>query len=256
MLAAEHYIRLGVRPENMILCDSTGVVYEGRTEGMNSYKKRLAARTEARTLADALQGADIFVGLSVAGCVTPDMVRSMADRPIIFAMANPVPEIGYEEAKAARPDVIMATGRSDFRNQVNNVLGFPFIFRGALDVRACTINHAMEIAATHALADLTKEDVPDSVLREQDYPFSTLKGDANVLIFPSLEAANAAYKLMLRIGGAEAVGPILTGLSKPVHVLQRGATVEEIVNMAAIAVAHAGMEVKRPQVLKAVPSAA
>ena len=545
--SAEHYIRLGVKRENIILCDSKGVVYQGRTEGMNPYKERLAARTDARTLADALKGADVFLGLSVAGCVTAEMVRSMAEQPVIFAMANPVPEISFEEAKAARPDVIMATGRSDYPNQVNNVLGFPFIFRGALDVRARTINHEMEIAATHALANLAKQDVPDSVLRayglgrlrfgpdyiipkpfdprvliweasavaeagmstgvarlhldleeykeqlsrrlgrtyevmqgvrqrakaepkrivfsegehekiirashqlieenialpiligqpgaiqaklgelgidnfgaaivepaksaqfdayveeyyrlrqrrgvtrseaheqmlnpnyfgammvhmgdadgflagvsqhypdtirpalqiikmrdnvhrvsgvyvmvtkqqvyffsdttvnieptaedlaeiamlaaevarefdveprvamlsfsnfgstqhpltekvrratelvkqtspdlmvdgevmadtavvpeimEEDYPFSALKGGANVLVFPSLEAANVAYKLMLRIGGAEAVGPILTGLSKPVHVLQRGATVEEIVNMAAIAVAH------------------
>lgn len=162
---AEHYIRLGVRRENIILCDTKGVVYEGRTDGMNPYKARLAARTEARTLADALKGADVFVGLSVAGCVTPEMVRSMARQPVIFAMANPVPEISYDEAKAARPDIIIATGRSDFPNQVNNVLGFPFIFRGALDVRARTINHEMEIAATHALAALAKEDVPDSVLR-------------------------------------------------------------------------------------------
>jgi len=162
---AEHYIRLGVRRENIILCDTKGVVYEGRTEGMNPYKARLAARTEARTLAEALKGADVFAGLSTANCVTPEMVRSMAGHPVIFAMANPVPEISYDEARAARPDVIIATGRSDFPNQVNNVLGFPFIFRGALDVRARTINHEMEIAATHALATLAKEDVPDSVLR-------------------------------------------------------------------------------------------
>ncbi|MGO9270082.1 MAG: NADP-dependent malic enzyme [Terriglobia bacterium] len=562
---AEHYIRLGVKRENIILCDSKGVVFAGRTEGMNPYKERLAAQTPARSLADALVGADVFLGLSVAGCVTQEMVRSMADQPVIFAMANPVPEISFEEAKAARPDVIMATGRSDYPNQVNNVLGFPFIFRGALDVRARTINHEMEVAATHALADLAKEDVPDSVLRaygldrlrfgrdyiipkpfdprvliweasavaeaamrtgvaklsldleeykeqlsrrlgrthevmhgvrqrakaaprrivfsegehekiirashqlieegiaqpiligrpavikeklndlglqdfdapvvepakspqleayvekyfrlrqrrgvtrseareqmlnpnyfgammvhrgdadcflagvsqhypetirpaleiikmrdhihrvsgvyviitrrqfyffsdttvnieptaedlaeiailaaevarefgfeprvamlsfsnfgstrhpltekvrratelvkgrcpelmvdgemmadtavvpeilEADYPFSTLKGGANVLVFPSLEAANIAYKLMLRIGGAEALGPILAGLSKPVHVLQRGATVEEIVNMAAIAAAHANMDVERLQPREEAPATA
>ena len=161
---AEHYIRLGAKRENIILCDSKGVVFRGRTEGMNPYKERLAATTPARSLAEALMGADVFVGLSVAGCVTEDMVRSMADQPVIFAMANPVPEISFEDAKAARSDVIMATGRSDYPNQVNNVLGFPFIFRGALDVRARTINHEMEIAATHALADLAKQDVPDSVL--------------------------------------------------------------------------------------------
>jgi len=560
---AEHYIRLGVKRENIILCDSKGVVFAGRTEGMNPYKERLAAPTAARSLADALAGADVFMGLSIAGCVTQEMVRSMADQPVIFAMANPVPEISFEEAKAARSDVIMATGRSDYPNQVNNVLGFPFIFRGALDVRARTINHEMEVAATHALADLAKEDVPDSVLRaygldrlrfgrdyiipkpfdprvliweasavaeaamrsgvaklpldleeykeqlsrrlgrthevmygvrqrakaaprrivfsegehekiirashqlieegiaqpiligrpavikeklndlglqdfaapvvepaqspqlgdyieeyyrlrqrrgvtrreareqmlnpnyfgammvhqgdadcflagvsqhypetirpalqiikmrdhihrvsgvyvivtrrqfyffsdttvnidptaedlaeiailaaevarefgfeprvamlsfsnfgstrhpltekvrratelvkgrhpelmvdgemmadtavvpeilEADYPFSTLKGGANVLVFPSLEAANVAYKLMLRIGGAEALGPILAGLSKPVHVLQRGATVEEIVNMAAIAAAHANAAGERLPAREEVPT--
>ncbi|HEV2232488.1 MAG TPA: NADP-dependent malic enzyme [Terriglobia bacterium] len=161
----EHYIRMGVSRENITLCDTKGVVYAGRSEGMNPYKARLAVKTQARTLADALAGADVFVGLSVAGCVTAEMVRSMANRPIIFALANPVPEISYEAAKAARPDVIIATGRSDYPNQVNNVLGFPFIFRGALDVRARTINHEMEIAATRSLAALAREDVPDSVLR-------------------------------------------------------------------------------------------
>jgi malate dehydrogenase (oxaloacetate-decarboxylating)(NADP+) len=199
---AEHYIRLGVRRENITICDTKGVVYEGRSEGMNPYKARLAARTSARTLADALKGADAFVGLSVANCVTPVMVRSMADQPIIFAMANPVPEISYEEAKAARPDVIIATGRSDFPNQVNNVLGFPFIFRGALDVRARTINHEMEVAATHALAALAKEDVPDSVLRAYglrrlqfgpDYvipkPF-----DPRVLVWEAAAVAEAAMR--------------------------------------------------------------
>ena len=162
---AEHYIRLGVKRENVVLCDTKGVVYEGREDGMNPYKARLASKTGARTLADALKGADVFAGLSVPGCITQDMVRSMADRPIIFALANPVPEISYEDAKAARPDAILATGRSDYPNQVNNVLGFPFIFRGALDVRARTINQEMEIAATRALATLAREDVPDAVLR-------------------------------------------------------------------------------------------
>ncbi|GBC81337.1 NADP-dependent malic enzyme [bacterium HR10] len=162
---AQYYLRLGVRRENLILCDSKGVIYKGRREGMNPWKEALAAETEARTLAEALRGADVFVGLSVAGCVTPEMVRSMAERPIIFAMANPDPEITWEEAKAARPDAIMATGRSDYPNQVNNVLGFPFIFRGALDVRATTINEEMKLAATRALAALAKEDVPDAVIR-------------------------------------------------------------------------------------------
>ena len=162
---AEHYIRLGVRPEHLTLCDSRGVIYKGREKGMNPYKERFARDTEARTLADALKGADVFAGLSVANCVTAEMLLSMADNPIVFAMANPDPEIPYDLAVKTRPDVIMATGRSDFPNQVNNVLGFPSIFRGALDVHATAINEEMKLAATHALAALTKEDVPDSVCR-------------------------------------------------------------------------------------------
>jgi malate dehydrogenase (oxaloacetate-decarboxylating)(NADP+) len=160
---AEHYVRLGVKRENITLCDTKGVVYEGRTEGMNPYKARFARKTEWRTLADAVKDADVLVGLSVKGAFTPEMLRSMAARPIVFAMANPDPEITYDEALAARKDVIMATGRSDFPNQVNNVLGFPFIFRGALDVHATAINEEMKLAATRALATLAKEDVPDSV---------------------------------------------------------------------------------------------
>jgi malate dehydrogenase (oxaloacetate-decarboxylating)(NADP+) len=159
------YIKMGLRKENVLLTDSKGVIYKGRTADMTSYKEEFAAETDRRTLSDALRGADVFVGLSVGGIVTQDMVRSMADDPIVFAMANPDPEIGYEEATAARPDVIMATGRSDYPNQVNNVLGFPFIFRGALDCRATTINDEMKLAASKALAELAKEDVPDSVLR-------------------------------------------------------------------------------------------
>ena len=162
---AEHYVRLGVKRENITLCDTKGVVYKGRKEGMNPYKERFAQDTELRTLAQALVGADVFAGLSVKGALTQDMVRSMAPDPVVFAMANPDPEITYDEAKAARPDVIIATGRSDYPNQVNNVLGFPFIFRGALDVRATAINEEMKLAATRALANLTKEDVPDSVCR-------------------------------------------------------------------------------------------
>src|SRR3954469_15610292 len=162
---AEHYIRLGVKRENILLCDTKGVVYKGRKDGMNKYKERFAQETNLRTLAEALAGADVFAGLSVKGALTPEMVCSMAPDPIVFAMANPDPEITYEEAKACRPDVIIATGRSDYPNQVNNVLGFPFIFRGALDVRATAINQDMELAATRALASLAKEDVPDSVCR-------------------------------------------------------------------------------------------
>jgi malate dehydrogenase (oxaloacetate-decarboxylating)(NADP+) len=162
---AGHYIRLGARPENILMCDTKGVLYKGRTEGMNPYKERFAADTKARTLADAFQDADVFFGLSQGNVVSVEMVRSMAKNPIVFALANPDPEIAYEVAMAARPDAIVATGRSDYPNQVNNVLGFPFIFRGALDVRATTINDEMKLAATHALASLAKEDVPDSVRR-------------------------------------------------------------------------------------------
>src|SRR5271169_3907699 len=160
---AEHYVRLGVKRENITLADTKGVVYEGRAEGMNPYKARFAHKTEWRTLVDAVKGADVLVGLSVKGAFTQDMLRSMELRPIVFAMANPDPELTYDEALAARKDVIMATGRSDFPNQVNNVLGFPFIFRGALDVHATAINEEMKLAATRALAALAKEDVPDSV---------------------------------------------------------------------------------------------
>ena len=159
------YIKLGLRKENVMLTDRHGVIWKGRIEDMTSYKEEFAVETKARTLADAMKGADVFIGLSVGGIVTQDMIRSMAKNPIVFAMANPDPEIGYDEATAARPDIIMATGRSDFPNQVNNVLGFPFIFRGALDCRATTINDEMKLAASRALADLAKEDVPDSVLR-------------------------------------------------------------------------------------------
>src|ERR1051326_3561097 len=162
---AEHYVRLGVKRENIILCDTKGVVYCGRKEGMNKYKERFAQETKLRTLAEALVGADVFAGLSVKGAVTPEMICTMGPDPIVFAMANPDPEISYEEAKTCRKDVIVATGRSDYPNQVNNVLGFPFIFRGALDVRATAINEEMKLAATRALANLAKEDVPDSVCR-------------------------------------------------------------------------------------------
>ncbi len=162
---ATMYHALGVKKENLTLCDSKGVVYKGRKEGMNKYKELFARETSRRTLAEALEDADAFVGLSVKGALTKKMTKVMAKDPIIFAMANPDPEISYEDARAARPDAIVATGRSDYPNQVNNVLGFPFIFRGALDVRATTINKEMKLAAVHALANLTKEDVPDTVRR-------------------------------------------------------------------------------------------
>lgn len=161
---ATHYLRFGVKLENIIMCDSKGVMYKGRKEGMNKYKEKFAVETKLRTLKEAMVGADVFLGLSRAGLVSQAMVKSMADNPIIFAMANPDPEITYPDAKAARDDVIMATGRSDYPNQVNNVLGFPFIFRGALDVQAKIINEEMKIAASKALAKLAKEDVPDEVM--------------------------------------------------------------------------------------------
>jgi malate dehydrogenase (oxaloacetate-decarboxylating)(NADP+) len=160
---AELVKAMGIRPENVILCDTKGVIWRGRQEGMNQWKSAHAVTTSARTLTQALEGADVFFGLSVKGALTPEMIRAMAPKPIIFAMANPDPEITPDEARDARPDCIIATGRSDYPNQVNNVLGFPFIFRGALDVRASTINDAMKIAAAEALAMLAREDVPEEV---------------------------------------------------------------------------------------------
>ncbi|TPM99160.1 NADP-dependent malic enzyme [Mesorhizobium sp. B2-1-3A] len=154
---------MGFAPENIVLCDTKGVVFQGRTEGMNQWKSAHAVKTDARSLAEALDGADVFLGLSAKGALTTAMVQSMAKNPIIFAMANPDPEITPEEVAEIRTDAIMATGRSDYPNQVNNVLGFPYIFRGALDVRATTINDDMKIAAARALAELARQDVPDDV---------------------------------------------------------------------------------------------
>jgi malate dehydrogenase (oxaloacetate-decarboxylating)(NADP+) len=199
---AELMIRLGARRENILLVDTRGVVYKGRTEGMNPYKERLAKDTDKRTLADAVRNADVFYGLSVADILTPEMVKTMAERPLIFAMANPDPEIKYELAKEARPDALVATGRSDYPNQINNVLGFPFIFRGALDVRAKAINEEMKVAASKALAALTREDVPDSVLRA--YGLDALKFgpeyiipkplDPRVMLWESPAVAGAAME--------------------------------------------------------------
>jgi len=154
---------IGFKPDNLILCDTKGVIYQGRKDGMNQWKSGYAVKTSARSLAQALDGADVFFGLSAKGAVTQDMVKKMAPKPIIFAMANPDPEITVEEVAAVRDDAIMATGRSDYPNQINNVLGFPYIFRGALDVRASAINMEMKIAAARALAELAREDVPDEV---------------------------------------------------------------------------------------------
>ena len=154
---------MGIRHENVVMCDTKGVIYQGRTEGMNQWKSAHAVPTKARTLFEAMDGADVFLGLSVKGAVTPEMVAAMAAKPIIFAMANPDPEVTPEEVKAVRSDAIIATGRSDYPNQINNLLGFPYIFRGALDVRASTINEAMKIAAVKAIAALARKDVPDEV---------------------------------------------------------------------------------------------
>ncbi|HTX89622.1 MAG TPA: NADP-dependent malic enzyme [Anaerolineales bacterium] len=195
-------MRWGVKRENILMLDSKGVIYKGRTEGMNKYKEAFAVDTDKRTLADAVRGADVFYGLSVANVLTPEMVKTMADRPFICAMANPDPEIRYELAKEARPDVLVATGRSDYPNQVNNVLGFPFIFRGALDVRAKAINEEMKFAASQALYNLTREDVPDSVLRA--YGVDSMKFgseyiipkplDPRVMLWESVAVAKAAME--------------------------------------------------------------
>lgn len=199
---AEFFITLGAKRENMIMCDSRGVIYEGRKEGLNPQKERFLVDTDRRTIADALVGADVFVGLSNGGAITQQDVKNMAKDPIIFAMANPDPEILPDEAREARSDVITATGRSDFANQVNNVLGFPFIFRGALDVRATKINDEMKVAAAYSLAALAKEPVPEKVARAYgnekfefgpDYivpkPF-----DPRVLVWESAAVAEAAMK--------------------------------------------------------------
>jgi len=192
----------GVKKENIIMVDIKGVVYKGRTDGMNKYMEEFAVDTDHRTLAEAVRGCDVFLGLSAANVLTPDMIKSMASDPIVFALANPDPEIRPELAKAAREDIILATGRSDYPNQVNNVLGFPFIFRGALDVRAKAINDDMKFAASKALAALAKEDVPDSVLRA--YGLESLKFgrdyiipkpfDPRVLLWEAPAVAEAAMK--------------------------------------------------------------
>jgi len=206
---ATFYISLGVKQENLLMVDSKGVIYRGRTAGMNKYKERFAVDTDARTLADAMKDADVFAGVSVKGLVTQEMVKTMASNPIIFAMANPEPEISPEDALAARSDVIMATGRSDYPNQVNNVLGFPFIFRGALDVAASGINEEMKLAAARALADLAKEDVPDSVVRA--YGGKTIKFGRDYLIPKPFD-----YRVLLWEAPAVAEAAIRTGIaSKP-----------------------------------------
>ncbi len=211
---AELAVRWGVKRENIMLVDSKGVVYKGRMEGMNKYKERFVVETDSRTLADAVRGADVFYGLSVANVLTPGMVKSMAKDPIVFAMANPDPEINPELAKEARKDVIIATGRSDYMNQINNVLGFPFIFRGALDVRARAINEEMKFAASKALAALTKEDVPDSVLRA--YGIDSLKFGREYIIPKPLDP-----RVMLWESPAVAEMAMKTGVArKPIDLEQ------------------------------------
>ncbi len=205
--SAEMFILAGAKRENITLVDSRGVIYAGREAGMNEYKARFIKETAARTLYDAMKGADVFLGLSIANVVTQDMVRAMADQPIIFAMANPDPEIKYELAKEARPDAIVATGRSDYPNQVNNVLGFPFIFRGALDVQARQINDEMKLAAAQALADLTHEDVPDSVLKA--YNLESLKFGPDYIIPTPFDP-----RVLLWVAPAVAEAAIKTGVAR------------------------------------------
>ena len=204
---ARLYLQLGARRENIILCDRAGVIWRGRADDMDPYKEEFASDTEARTLAEALVGADVFVGLSVASVMTADMVRSMARDPIVFAMANPTPEISYEEARAAREDAIVATGRSDYPNQVNNVLGFPFLFRGALDVRATDINEPMKLAAVKALAELAREDVPDAVLKA--YGLESLRFGREYLIPKPFD-----YRVLLRVPPAVARAAMETGVAR------------------------------------------
>ena len=217
----EFFVTLGVRRENIVLVDSRGVVYRGRAAGMNEYKERFATDLPVRTLSEAMTGADVFLGVSVAGTVTKDMVASMAPSPIVFALANPDPEISYPDACAARDDVLMATGRSDYPNQVNNVLGFPFIFRGALDVRARRIDEGMMVAAARALAELTKEDVPDSVLRA--YGLDGLSFGPDYLIPKPLDP-----RVPLRVAPAVAAAAIASGVAR--IPLDMAAYVEELAN--------------------------
>ncbi|NNK58329.1 MAG: NADP-dependent malic enzyme [Desulfofustis sp.] len=212
---AQMFVSLGLPKENLIMCDSRGAIYQGRTESMNAYKERFANDTPLRTLEEALVGADLFCGVSVAGVLTQDMVKTMADKPIIFAMANPEPEISYPDAVEARPDCIMATGRSDYHNQVNNVLCFPFLFRGALDVRATEINIEMKIAAVRAIADLAKEEVPDRVLRA--YGVERFEFGPTYLIPTPFDP-----RALLRIAPAVAKAAMETGVArKPIDDLDK-----------------------------------
>jgi len=205
--SAEFYVKLGVLREHILLVDTKGVIFKGRTDNMNVYKERFAVDTDARTLEDAMRGADVFLGLSGPGVLTPEMVKTMAKDPVIFALANPTPEIMPELAHGVRDDVIMATGRSDYPNQVNNVLGFPFIFRGALDVYARQINEEMKMAASQALAALTMEDVPDSVLTA--YNLTSLKFGREYLIPKPLDP-----RVLLWVAPAIAKAAMESGMAR------------------------------------------
>ena len=197
---------LGVRHENVILCDSHGVVTIYR-EDINRMKREFATTRKISTLAEAVEGADVFLGVSKADTLKPEMLRTMAENPIVMALANPDPEIAYETAMASRPDIIFATGRSDYPNQVNNVLGFPYIFRGALDVRATKINEAMKLAAAHALADLTREEVPASVLKA--YGVEKMEFGRSYLIPKPLDP-----RLLPRISTAVARAAVESGVAR------------------------------------------
>ncbi len=208
-------ITLGINKDNVILCDTKGVIYKGRTEGMNEYKERLAADTSDRTLEDAVKNADIFFGLSAKGALSPEMLKSMAPNPIVFAMANPDPEITPPEAQAVRDDVIIGTGRSDYANQVNNVLCFPFLFRGALDVHASAINVEMKLAAVKALADLAKQDVPDSVRKA--YAGEDIQFGRNYIIPKPFDP-----RVLLHVAPAVAQAAMDTGVARrPIKDMQK-----------------------------------
>ena len=212
---ANMFIAIGLPKENLIMCDSKGTIYRGRTASMNPYKERFANDTPHRTLGEAMVGADVFCGVSAAGVLTQEMVKTMGDKPIIFAMANPEPEISYPDAKAARPDCIMATGRSDYDNQVNNVLCFPFLFRGALDVRAKEINTEMKIAAVYAIANLAKEEAPDRVLKA--YGVERFEFGPRYLIPTPFDP-----RALLRIAPAVAKAAMETGVArKPIADLEK-----------------------------------
>ncbi len=202
------YVSLGVKKENIILCDSKGVIREDRTD-INAYKREFATKEDLHTLEEAIAGADVFAGFSKGGTLSQEMVRKMAAHPIIMAMANPVPEIGYYEAKEARPDAIMATGRSDYPNQVNNVLGFPYIFRGALDTHSTVINEEMKLAAAKAIADLAKEPVTEEVLKSSNE--KSLSFGPEYIIPKALDS-----RLLDRVSVAVAKAAVETGIAKNV----------------------------------------